>query len=593
MKSPVSLSCPRCGAPLPIDDRPTATCAYCGLTSQVRNATIVAPPAPSSPIAPLAPAPSPVPLAPLPSAPPAPRKAIVALGIVGALVGIATFAMISSSRSDEPPPRTAFSGAVPAFAQLPYLPKAPVLREVDRWMSTPARGADGTVAGLVHTPAAWAFVQIDEATGTPHWRTPLPGFLVSFAHGAGFARNEGGVPLPVVLEGGSQYLVAWQKEFALLDRTSGALQRKGTFAESVPAVSATLGACFVDGSFWVGVGSDFGVTLDPAGTVGAGSTPRPAACRGMSPYSTGSPMQNARDVARAYPAFCGNKSFHGADALRELEAGARGLWCSERRADDDPEHDVMLFEDKTLIVRDHGTWRNFWSADPQRGGFYGKNLGLELGGERVFLNVVASHDQVEATKPGAFQAEKRGNVDRSVLVAIGRGGTWLWGHTLAVGESGQGELLRAGLFASHPLSPTQSLYVLRPGELVALDQQTGAVRWQLGLANGDFLGIPFLEMKVGGSYPEYVGLVEKKRPELMACYASAAEREGPIGVGRVYVILKADKKGTLTTVEIVSSDLRSKEVGSCVQKAFGSLQFAPSVRAVQSVPVEVFYKMGK
>ncbi|AKU95101.1 hypothetical protein AKJ09_01765 [Labilithrix luteola] len=577
---------------MPVTANSTATCSYCGVVTEVRRATAMQPaaspevPAASPALEPAPPATSPIP----------PRMALLYALLAGGGVFFICMRAIFWQSASEPPRNEQFSGSVPPFAGIPMLAQAPVVREADGWMSTPVRGPDGTVAGLVHTPAAWAFVQIDERSGQERWRSLLPNFLRSFERFAGWRDGEI-AEVPIALEGGNQYLVTWQREFMLLDRQSGKPLHSGKFPEPVPAASSKLGACFVDGKYWVGVGpydSRVGVLIDTNGRVSATASERPSGCYGLPPGADfGSPMQSARDWRRPYPEFCGgDDGAHTKEAMASMRAGESGLLCENRRGDDDPEHDVMWFEGKELVMRDGRRWRRFWHYDLERGGYYGKPAGVELGREQVFLNQLQSEYRTTTPRPGSFETARESPVAQSVVFAVERNGTLRWAFTVGMAPTDKPLPWRVAMFASHPQSKTQNLYLYRPGQLLALDQKTGSPSWQLGVADGRALGLPSVTVKVFGD-PSHQQVAQAAREPAMACYLNAAQK-GPVGTGPVYGRLTFEKTGAVKSAALIDSKLRSQEATECVLHLFDRMTFPPmQVGYTPTEAVEVVFADGK
>ncbi|MCW5831395.1 MAG: hypothetical protein KIS78_02925 [Labilithrix sp.] len=424
------------------------------------------------------------------------RRVVMVVGALGmVLIGLLSFMGLGTS-----PMRQKLGGTVPTFWDIPLMPFAPSERPAELWMSTPVRGEDGTVAGLVRASGAWAFVQLDEATSAERWRTPLPGFLSGFQRplawedsGDSAYRSGERVPLvPVALEGGAHYVVAWEREFALLERSGGRLVRIGTFPEPVPAVSAHEGACFVEGKFWLGVTAsrvDVGVWLHPTGRMDSTSSPRPAECptrpRVRAGAGAGSPLQNARASRQSLPKFCRD-----------------GAACRSHSDDGLAEHQV-LFESSDsgdlMIMRSGWRWLELRDLERHRRYPYVPPDSFELGGGWVFLNHVEQR-KVEPAKPAdAFQETsslKGEEQTRSAITAIDRKGNLVWTqivvhHRRVVPSETKAvtpEDLRMTMFASHPKSTHKNLYLLRPGLLLAVDQATGRPLWKLGGA-GSWNGV--------------------------------------------------------------------------------------------------------
>jgi outer membrane protein assembly factor BamB len=385
--------------------------------------------------------------------------------------------------------------ALPPLAEIPVTTPG-FVREGDAWMSIPARGADGTIFGVLKTSAGIELVRVDEATGRELWRKTVPGLFADYRHvyrGNGsesqrWNTDEVFPEVPVALEGGPHYLVTWGRQFALLERTTGALAAMATFPDAVPAVSPRTAACFVDGKFWIGVddgGRDGGAWLDPASkTLQTTWAPRPAACPSAtynksdpaeSDLFAMSPLQNAHDSSSKYPSeMCGRYN-------RSTRSYGVIVYCSDKRTDSGPERDVM-FKHADLALFDGKTWLVAKETGPRP-----FKVSLELAHDQVFLNQVGVEDIEVKAAAGSFEKDRVDTLKSELVTAVGRDGTLRWTRALRKEYSrepaGGRDLLQAWrsvLFASHPSSPVHNVYAFKPGVIVALDQATGEARWQRG-----------------------------------------------------------------------------------------------------------------
>lgn len=594
MSTTVPLACTRCGGPLSAPTEQTIACTYCGLVNRIAigntqlravvREVLAEEQQPRGPQGspPQASLPAPVPPADgIPSRPLPAKKvstgAVVAavLGVMSLSVGTIALGGLLTSSGSRPPSRQPFGGELPPFWSVPVVPAAPVERATEVWMSTPVRGEDGTVAGLVRVPGAWAFVQLDEATGAERWRTVLPRFLSNFQRPLAWTLNEDVVQVPLALEGGPYYAIAWQREFALVERQGGRLVQVGSFPASVPDVSAAEGACFIDGKFWIGVGrAGVGAWLEPTGQMAASSSPRPATCFGLpSAISRGSPLQNARANRNPYPEFCGDRDSHTAEAIANMRDGVSSPWCKERRGDDTADHDVLIYDQKNLGLRSGSKWRLFGHFDNDHYEFYAPPDSIELAGEWVFLNHLSKRTVAQAAPTGSFEGSRSIGQAQSIITAINREGEAIWTQAVARTMSDKSESLRATMFASHPRSKHKNLYVLQPGSLLVLDQATGRPRWKVG-------GAGKLEAPAASSSPEPVKpakvslRIDSRDVVLERALQSARGRVTtcastyPSESGHVDVQLTIDGKGKVSKAETRSSTLNDPSLTACVAGSF-------------------------
>ncbi|WAS99043.1 hypothetical protein [Nannocystis punicea] len=394
---------------------------------------------------------------------------------------------------------TMLKGPVVDTWSVPAFDPAPVVLTGASWASIPARTADGKVAGWVHEGAEGKFVALDEASGRVLWQVstgPVPADLV---RKDGWRIKELVPAVPLTLAGPGVYLVAGNRTWMLVAE-GGASVKTGNFPSQVPP--ATGAACLVGGDFWISIADDRdgGVMLSAAGVLADVRSDRPAGCL---PAGHGtelkiiSALQNAHadptpyapdDWVRGYPPeVCGkyNKS-------KMRRTGNE--WCSDMRTTDgDPKRSVMIHISDP-VFREEDEWRMVTLPDQYSGGidFNPSIVGFELSWPRAFFDMteyrhVTAQNNPSSTSFEAKKVEQRTEVTE-IVASIARTGELQWARSVWRGDmarvspdfSENWSYTRSLLLASHAGSPTQNLYVFKPGMLLAVDQATGAPRFQVG-----------------------------------------------------------------------------------------------------------------
>lgn len=418
------------------------------------------------------------------------RPLLLALGVGVAIVAAVVPMLVILSASDMagkpllPDPYAVWTAA--PFAT------PPVVAADDLWLSLPARTADGAVFGLVRGKDGRAFVKLDEATGRATWRTAAGSMFASAERSDGWRGGETFPAVPQSTAGEREFLVVWQREWALVSRTNGELSKSGAFPDNVPPASPAGGVCLVDDAFWIAIedGRDGGIMLGADGQLATTRSDRPATCLPTTTmrFEEGarSPAQHARASAQPVPPMC-NETRRGR-VIRE------GAYCNDLRSDGPPEHAAMIhFSD--LALRDGGGWLRV--EPPRSAEFSSFIFGFELAWPRVFVDLGAARKVTVQNQPSATSFEaKRVETQRQAVeyvVGVGRKGEVLWLHSIYNGPFSESSQVhgnhrsqvaqhRSLLLASHPDSPTKNLYIFKPGVLLAVDQETGAARFQLGAA---------------------------------------------------------------------------------------------------------------
>jgi hypothetical protein len=382
---------------------------------------------------------------------------------------------------------------------VPAFEPAPVVLPGATWASLPARKADGTVAGWVHEGAEGKFVALEEATGRVLWQVstgPVPADLV---RRDGWRAREYVPAVALALAGEGVYLVAANRTWMLV-ADKGASVKTGAFPEQVPPVSSS--ACLVDGNFWISIddGRDGGVMLSSAGVLADVRSDRPAGCLHAGDggdVQSISPLQNAHadprpyapdDRIRGYPVDVCGKYSGGRVSGRE--------YCSDMRTSDgDPERAVML-KSSGPVFRDGNGWLEVRLPEKFSGGvdFSPRIIGYELAWPRAFFDMTEYRKVTMQNNPSPTSFEAKRVEDRTevveIVASIARTGELQWARSVQRGDlaavsrefSDNWFHARSLLLASHPGSPAQNLYVFKPGLLLAVDQATGAPRFQVGAA---------------------------------------------------------------------------------------------------------------
>ncbi|WP_434427984.1 hypothetical protein [Nannocystis pusilla] len=391
------------------------------------------------------------------------------------------------------------SGPVTDVWAVPAFDPAPVVLAGATWASIPARTADGKVAGWIHEGAEGKFVALDEATGRVLWQVstgPVPADLV---RRDGWRVREYVPAVALTLAGEGVYLVTGNRTWMLVAE-GGASVKTGAFPEPVPPTAG--GACLVDGKFWISIadGRDGGVMLSSAGVLATERSDRPAGCRHSGDggdAQTISPLQNAHadpgvyaadDPVRGYPPeVCGKYSkSSGRRVGRE--------YCSDMRTSDgDAERAVMIHIDAPAF-RDGDDWLVVKLPDTYSGGvdFHPRIIGYELAWPRAFFDMTEYRNLTTQNDPSPTSFEAKKVEQRTevieVVASIARTGELQWARSVQRGDLAQVSAefsdnwfhSRSLLLASHANSPAQNLYVFKPGMLLAVDQATGAPRFQVG-----------------------------------------------------------------------------------------------------------------
>lgn len=343
------------------------------------------------------------------------------------------------------------------------------------------------------------FVALDEATGGVRWQVATGPLPPSFVRTDGWRPGEAVPAIPLTLAGAGMYLVAWDRDWMLV-ADGGASVKTGTFPDHVPPVSAVGGACLVDGGFWIGIddGRDGGVMLSPTGALADARSDRPATCPRLGDGERVhilSPLQNARanpepvapdDATRGYPLRkCGYWS-------RSSGSYSGNRYCSDMRSDGGPERAVMLHNGDPTF-RDGDDWLTITLPIPYDGVDFNPTVhGYELAWPRAFFDMGKYRyvTRENNPSPSSFEPKRTENWTEviEVIASISRKGELQWVYAIQRGPSPNISATfyeniayyRSLLLASHPESPTQNLYIVKPGMLLAVDQASGAPRFQIG-----------------------------------------------------------------------------------------------------------------
>jgi hypothetical protein len=199
-----------------------------------------------------------------------------------------------------------------------------------------------------------------------------------------------------------------------------------------------------------------------------------------------SPLQNAHAADLTFPTEICAETKKGR-IIRE------NAYCTDLRTDGDPAQAMMLRWGDP-VMRDGDDWRRYRMLVGNSE--FATIVGYELAWPHAFLSMAAWRHVTVTNNPAPTSFEpKRVENTREARESVGclsRDGELLWHRTLHSGpfvELGGGvghqESLaqhRSLLLASHRDSPVQSIYVVKPGLLLAVDQATGAPRFQVGAA---------------------------------------------------------------------------------------------------------------
>lgn len=433
-----------------------------------------------------------------------PRNILIGVGVV--LTGAMSFMVLTLMTSfggyiDMPfDGEVLLSGPVVDTWSVPAFAAAPVVLPGASWASIPARGADGSVAGWVHEGGQGSFVKLDERSGAVQWRLATGPVPASMVRSDGWRAREVAPAVALTLAGEGQYLVAWSRTW-LLVAGDGRSFKTGNFPDAVPEVAPFGGVCLVDGQFWIGIadGRDGGVMLSPAGVLADVRSDRPATCLGAGGGGEGaiSPLQNAHadpgvyaadDRVRGYPEeVCGKSNKGSRKKGRE--------YCDQLRTDGPIEQAVMMHI-SNLVFRDGADWLTVRLPHSFEGGvdFHPQVTGFELAWPRAFFDMVEYRNTVTENDPaaGSFEARKveKGTEVIEVIASVARSGELQWARSVergplaSVSATFRDNMVQSQslLLASHPGSAVQNLYVFKPGMLLAVDQVSGAPRFQVGAA---------------------------------------------------------------------------------------------------------------
>ncbi|MCY1055634.1 hypothetical protein [Nannocystis sp. SCPEA4] len=117
-------------------------------------------------------------------------------------------------------------------------------------------------------------------------------------------------------------------------------------------------------------------------------------------------------------------------------------------------------------------------------------VGFELSWPRAFFDMTAYRHVTAQNNPSSTSFEAKQVEQRieeiEIIASIARTGELLWARSVVRGDMPNASpppsdnLYHSLLLASHAGSPAQNLYVFKPGMLLAVDQATGAPRFQVG-----------------------------------------------------------------------------------------------------------------
>ncbi|MCY1062360.1 hypothetical protein [Nannocystis sp. SCPEA4] len=417
--------------------------------------------------------------------------------IVGAVT--VTNAIVCPRMFQEEYDETYVKGPVVDTWSVPALDPAPVVLPGASWASLPARTTDGKVAGWIHEGAEGKFVALDEATGRVLWQAstgPVPAGLV---RRDGWGIKEYVPAVPLTLAGPGVYLVAGNRTWMLV-ADGGASVKTGELPQQIPAMTGS--ACLVDGNFWIAIadGRDGGVMLSAAGVLADVRSDRPAGCL---PAGDGgdakiiSSMQNAHadptayaadDHVRGYPPeVCGKYN-------KSARRRTGNEWCSDMRTTDGDAKRTVMLHNGDPVFRQEDEWLLVRLPDGYSGGsdFNPRIVGFELSWPRAFFDMTEYRNLTAQNNPSSTSFEAKKVEERTevieIVASIARTGELQWARSVVRGDlprvspefSDNWFHTRSLLLASHAGSPAQNLYVFKPGMLLAVDQATGAPRFQIG-----------------------------------------------------------------------------------------------------------------
>lgn len=400
--------------------------------------------------------------------------ALVASGLVGMSAMGAFFLVRGGSSFGE----TALS-LDPRVAP-PMQKPAPVLAA--SFWSVPVLSEDGaSLFAIVRADGAAAneVVVLDAASGAVRARAEVPAGLAlrTFERPTDWERDNIKVteivpraPFGTAFAGGA--LFAFAREWLVVDQ-KGAVRSKGVLPASVPAASARAGVCKLGSDAWLGV-------EDPRGggvRIGADGTQDPT--RIDAPPSCGYPI-----VGNFGQRWSRAQQLHAAPAGRELSTCMRTKHRASRATNqcegyygEGPSGELVGNLHSRLMLES-----GIYSFDAPIGkntNVFNSLRGLEVAADRtVFVSVEASYDETTIVTPpkGSFEAPKqtKGWMHRSAIVAIDPKGKVRW----QVSGGGVPEIYDSSLMiATPPRASHATLYLYRPGSLVAVDQQNGRPRF--------------------------------------------------------------------------------------------------------------------
>lgn len=428
------------------------------------------------------------------------RGRIILIFVAGYLVIASVAVLFMRSSGLLGPGEQPLTGPVVDTWSVPNFDTPPVVLPGVTWASLPTRNPDGTVAGFGHQDGKGVFVKLDEATGRELWRADTGPLPESFVRKEGWRFDERAPAVPLTLAGPGVYLVAWDRVWILVPEGGGEV-KTGTFPEKVPPVSPLGGVCLVDGSFWIAIqdGRDGGVMLSAAGVLADVRSDRPASCLPAGDLEETyviSPLQNAHADPRPYAADDHQKGYP-VEVCGKWSSQSRRKhgreYCSDMRTDGGPEQAVMIHISDP-VFRDGEDWRVIDLPDGIGGrvDFDPRIIGYELAFPRAFFDMTEYRNVTVQNNPAPNSFEPQKTEQRTdvaeVVASISRAGELQWARSfphqqLATVSSNFYDNVayyRSLLLASHASSPVKNLYIFKPGMLLAVDQATGAARFQIG-----------------------------------------------------------------------------------------------------------------
>lgn len=396
------------------------------------------------------------------------------------------------------PDLVTLSGPVPNVWAVPAFSAPPTVLPGTTWASIPARGSDGSVAGLVDDKGEGKFVVLHEGNGSVRWQISIGPMPSSFLRTEKWAPRASVPNVPLTLRGPSSYLVAWARTW-LLVADSGTSFKIGEFPAAVPPTRAYGGVCLVDEGFWIAVddGRNGGIVLSAAGVPANVRSDRPTTCPGAGTTSLYaiSPQQNAHAILDKIAPADSSGGYPNEVCSRQKGKSRSNEFCSDMRSDGPSVQAAMLMAGGP-VFRDGSDWQLVRLPIPDDGvDFSPRIVGYELAFPRAFFDMVEYRfsNRENNPAPGSFESKQVEPVTEvvEIVASISRAGRLEWARTVRHGASARVSNFefadtiadfRSLLFASHPSSPTQNLYIFKPGMLLAVDQMTGEPRFQIGIA---------------------------------------------------------------------------------------------------------------